>query len=323
MCTCIAYKNSNFYFGRNLDLEYAFGQEVCICPSNYVFKFNNGEIIDKHYAMIGVASKNDGFPLYAEATNEKGLSIAGLNFPNNAHYFDIIDDKLNLAPYEFMVYILAKCQSIKEARPYLEKLNIANIPYMNFGLSPLHFILADRDECLTIEQTSDGLHIYDNPYGVLTNNPPFPYHLANLNNYANLSNKNVGGTFKDTLDLKFFAEGMGAIGLPGDYSSTSRFIKTCFVKSNTICEPNEESEVSAFFRILDSVSMPRGSVIAKSGLPDITFYTSCMNVDKGIYYYKTYDSQTISAINMFKEDLESDKLIFYPLETKMHINYQN
>ena len=88
MCTAAVYKTKDFYFGRTLDYEFSYGDEVTVTPRNYPFHFRNMGDMESHYAMIGMATVADGYPLYYEATNEAGLSMAGLNFPGNAVFFN-------------------------------------------------------------------------------------------------------------------------------------------------------------------------------------------------------------------------------------------
>lgn len=123
----------------------------------------------------------------------------------------------------------------------------------NLPLAQLHWIIADKDDCITIESVEEGIKVYDNKVGVLTNNPSFDKQMFNLNNYDNLSTKNKENTFSKNLDLKQYSRGMGAIGLPGDLSSISRFVKVCFTKMNSISCNSEKEGVSQFFHILSSV----------------------------------------------------------------------
>ena len=170
---------------------------------------------------------------------------------------------------------------------------------------------------------SDGLHIYDNPVGVLTNNPPFPQQMFQLNNYMYLSPKQPKNTFGGNVALNAYSRGMGGLGLPGDLSSSSRFVRVAFTKVNAISGESEEESVSQFFHILGSVDQQRGCCEVTDGKYEITLYTSCCNVIKGIYYYNTYENHQISAVDMHAEDLESNKLICYPVIQGERINYQN
>lgn len=324
MCTALTYQTKDHYFGRNLDLEYAYDERVTITPRNYKFRFRHVAAISNHYAMIGIAYVVNQEPLYYEASNEKGLSIASLNFPGNAVYYEADQTKDNIASFELIPWILSQCANCKEALEKFSRMNIINTSYSKeLPTSPLHWIVADRDGSFTVETMQDGMKIYDNTIGVLTNNPPFDYHLSNLVNYMSLSRKNPTNQFAAAIHLNPYCYGMGGLGLPGDLSSTSRFVRCAFNKMNSVCEENEESSVQQFFYILASVYQMRGCSEVHPNVYEFTRYSSCCNVDKGIYYYRTYDHSHITAIDMHKEDLDATKLIVYPLISEMQIPIQN
>lgn len=310
MCTCITYLNNDFYFGRNLDLDCSFGETVTITPRSFPLVFRQAGQQDHHYAMIGMASACDSFPLYAEAVNEKGLAMAGLNFPGSASYKKAVGEGLELASFEIIAWILGKCASVAEAEEYLGEMKITDTAFSDrMPPAPLHWMLADREKCLVIEAVEEGLKVYENPFGVLTNNPPFEYHRMNMNNYMNLTAENPQNRLSDKLDLKPYAQGMGAIGLPGDASSTSRFVRAAFLKWNSVAPEEEKASVSQFFHILDSVAMVRGAVVTEQGTYDITTYSCCVNTRTGVYYYKTYDDSRVRAVDMHETDLEGSALI--------------
>ncbi len=324
MCTAVTYKTKDFYFGRTLDYEYSYKEEVTITPRNYEFKFRNEETISSHYAIIGMAYVADNYPLYYDAINENGLGMAGLNFVGNAYYNDIQENKDNIAQFEFIPWILSQCSTTKEAKKLIEKINLINTPFNGqLPLAQLHWIIADAEESITVEAVKDGIKIYDNPVGVLTNNPPFDKQLFALNNYMNLSNKSPKNTFATNLELQQYSRGMGAIGLPGDLSSQSRFVRASFIKMNSVSGKDENESVSQFFHILNSVDQQRGCCELEDGKYEITIYTSCCNVSKGIYYYTTYNNHQITAVDMHKENLDGEELVRYPLVNGEHINYQN
>lgn len=320
MCTAISYNADNHYFGRNLDLEFCYNETVTITPRNYAFKFRKTDIIKNHYAIIGVATIADVYPLYYDATNEKGLSIAGLNFPENAVYNEINDSKINIAPFELIPYILSQCESVEQAKRLLQKINLAEINFSKeFMLSPLHWIISDKTQSITLESVREGMKIYDNPVGVITNNPSFDMQMFNLNNYMTLSKRPPKNSFSDKLDFKIYSRGMGALGLPGDLSSQSRFIKAVFTKLNSV----KENSLSQFFHILLSVEQQKGCVLVDNGKYEYTMYTSCCNTDKGIYYYTTYENRQITAVDMHRENLDGNELITYPLVKKEQIKIMN
>lgn len=324
MCTCITYQGEDFYFGRNMDLEYSFGEKIVITPRNYMFEFKRKAVLTSHYAMIGMATVIDEYPLYAEAVNEKGLCIAGLNFPGNAIYGEEAEGMDNITPFEFIPWILGKCASVAEAETLLKKINIVNIPFReDLPLSPLHWMLSDKEKSIVLENGKDGMSIYENPYGVLTNNPPFEYHKMNLVNYLNLTTAYPKNRLSEGIFLEPYGQGMGGIGLPGDVSPASRFVRAVFLKENSVCQKDPLSTVSQVFHILDGVSMVRGIVITPEEKYDITTYSCCVNAQKGIYYYKTYENNQICAIQLFCEDLKSEKLICYELINRQQINYIN
>ena len=310
MCTCITYENCGFYFGRNLDLDVSFGQTVTITPRNFPLDFSRAGKMERHYAMIGMASASETFPLYAEAVNEKGLAMAGLNFPGNAFYQEPDGKGLELASFEIIAWILGKCASVEEAEAYLTGMKIVNLSFApRMPAAPLHWMLADRSKCLVLEAVEEGLKVYENPFGVLTNNPPFPFHQMNMGNYLNLTSKSPKNRFSEGLVLNPCSQGMGALGLPGDASSSSRFVRAAFYKWNSVSEPSEQANVSQFFHILDGVAMIRGSVITDQGTCDITLYSCCMNTQTGVYYYKTYEDSRLRRIDMYQRDLEEKRLI--------------
>ena len=324
MCTAVTYKTKDFYFGRTLDYEYSYREEVTITPRKYEFKFKNKETISNHYAIIGMAYVAENYPLYYDAINEKGLGMAGLNFVGNAHYNEIQPNKDNIAQFEFIPWILSQCATTREAKNLIEKINLINIPFNEqLPLAQLHWIISDAKESITVESVKEGIKVYDNPVGVLTNNPPFDKQLFALNNYINISNKSPKNTFSDKLELQQYSRGMGAIGLPGDLSSQSRFVRVSFVKMNSVSGQNEKESVSQFFHILNSVDQQRGCCELEDGKYEITIYTSCCNATKGIYYYTTYDNHQITAVDMYKENLDGNELVRYPLINGEHINYQN
>lgn len=323
MCTAITYKTKNHYFGRTLDLEYTYEERVTVTPRNYEFRYRTKESVKNHYAIIGMATVVENYPLYYEATNEWGLSMAGLNFPGNAHYFPATEGKDNISPFEFIPWILSQCKNLTEARELMKRINLCKIDFSEkFPLSPLHWIVADREGAVTVESVSEGLKIYENPIGVLTNNPAFDYHMTHLCDFINLTKKTPENHFGD-VSLPLYSRGMGAIGLPGDLSSASRFVRAAFVKLNSVSGEGEMESISQFFHILGAVAQQRGCVLLPDGRYEITAYTSCMNTDLGIYYYTTYDNHAICGVDMHRCDLDGETLYTYPLSKEQHILWQN
>lgn len=324
MCTAATYKTKDFYFGRTLDYEFSYGDEVVVTPRNYPFSFRDAGEMKSHYAIIGMACVVENTPLYYDAMNEKGLCMAGLNFVGNAVYRKPEAGKDNVAQFEFIAWILGQCADVKAARAKLQNLNLTDTPFSaELPVAQLHWILADREEAITVESVKDGLKIYDNPVGVLTNNPPFPEQMFRLNDYMHLSPTSPENHFAESLPLYTYSRGMGAMGLPGDLSSQSRFVRVAFTKMHSVSGDSEQESVSQFFHILGSVDQQRGCCDVGEGKYEITLYTSCCNADKGIYYYNTYENHQISGVDMHKADLDGAVLVRYPLVTGEQILMQN
>ena len=324
MCTAATYRTKDHYFGRTLDYEVSYGEEVVVTPRNFPFHFRHMGGLSSHYAIIGMATVAGEYPLYYDATNEKGLSMAGLNFPGNADYKPLAEGKDNVATFELIPWLLGQCATVEEAKAYLARMNLANTPFgPQFPVSPLHWIIADRDCAITVESVREGIRIYDNPVGILTNNPPFDYQMTNLTNYISLSTEPPENHFSDQLDLTPYSRGMGMLGMPGDLSSASRFVRVAFTKLHSVSGTSESESISQFFHILGSVAQQRGCVHMGEGKYEITIYTSCCNTDRGIYYYTTYENSQITGVDLHRENLDGQQLSRYPLMTGQRIHMQN
>lgn len=323
MCTAVSLRTDGLYFGRTLDLEYHYKESVTVMPRRFPLAFRHMPSIKEHYAIIGMATVADGYALYYDAMNEKGLCIAGLNFPNSAHYGSYIEGMDNPAAFELIPWVLAQCENVGLAAAMLANVNVTDDGFSDsFRPTPLHWMIADREQCIVAEPTADGLKLYDNPVGVLTNEPSFPFQLHNLNNYMALSPDPPVNHFQDSLDLKAYSRGMGALGMPGDLSSQSRFVRAAFARCNSICGYSEEESVGHFFRIMGTVTQPRGCV--RLGDKYVTtVYTSCCCADKGIYYYSTYDNPAVRGVDMHRESLDGEVLVSYPMDYEGHLETIN
>lgn len=324
MCTAITMFSEHFLFGRNLDWKDLCGGSVVICPRNFPFEFNNGKKLQNHYAIIGVAAFQDGYPLYFDGTNEVGLSIAGLNFPNHAYYHPFKEGRNNLAPYELIPWLLSICRDLEEARCALGNINLWAKPFSEeLPLTPLHWLIADKTSSIVLESTREGLQIYENPFGVLTNSPPFSYHATHIAQYMGLSCKNPINHFSEKLPLTPYSFGMGSIGLPGDPSSPSRFVRAAFTKWNSPPCTNVPDAICQFFHVLTAVMQPKGITQFEDGSYEFTVYSSCCDATEGIYYYKTYHGQSIHAVDLHRTDLFGKTATLYPICDELIIREQN
>ncbi len=325
MCTSIIFSPKDHYFGRNLDLEISFGQQVVIAPRDYNFKFRKMPDMKKHYAIIGIALVSDNYPLYFDASNEKGLGMAGLNYPGNADYKKEFENKDNVSPFEFIPWVLGQCATVAEAKDLISKINLVNISFSEkMQLYPLHWLIADKTGVsITVECDKDGLHVYDNPVGTLTNNPKFPKQLFSLNNYSDVSPKMPVNNFSKDIDFDGYCRGLGSHNLPGGMDSQSRFVRATFNKYNAPINDTEEENVDTYFHILHSVEQQKGLDEVAPNQFEYTIYSDGTNLDTGVFYYTTYNHKQITKVDMHKENLDSDQLINFEINNKITFDEAN
>lgn len=292
MCTALKWHN---YFGRTLDDSNEYELELIITPQHYKFMFDKES--DKGYVIMGIGIEHNNYPLYFEAVNQHGLCIAALEFKDYAVYHQYDVSKINVPSYELIPYILRNNKTIKDVKNNLKNVSIWDKSISSlYPNASLHYLVSDDGESIVIEQTDEGLSIYDNKYNVLTNNPKFSYHLENIRNYIYLTPAPLVNKLNNTFD-KPFSNGLGAFSLPGDYSSSSRFIKTVYMALNALYS-NDNKDVIQFFNILSSVSPILGVVINDDNKLHYTIYTSCIDYKNLIYYYKRFNDDKIKAIDI-------------------------
>lgn len=329
MCTALTLtsKDGFHFFGRNMDIDYHFDQSVMFVPRNFEWINNvSGESNQTKYALLGMGTLVDNHPLLADGMNERGLACAGLNFVGFAHYEDnSILGKVNLAPYNLMLWILSNFESVSEVKSALKEVSLVNKAFTSsLPVPTLHWMVYDKnDESIVIETTAERFVINDNTVGVLTNQPSFDWHLINLNQYMGLTSTQPETVTWHKQQLEPLGNGLGLKGLPGDFYPASRFVRAAFLKSHSVFLDTKDSTISELFHILNNVAPVGGSVITTEGKNFISLYSSCMCLESGVYYYTTYHNHQINAINMFNEDLEDHKIkVFEYLDTQS-INFQN
>ncbi len=313
MCTAVCMDLGSFYFGRTLDVDRDYGQRVAIAPRNFDYRFTGAPQMSAKFAVIGMAKVEKGYPLFFDAINEKGLCMAGLRFPSFSCKGIISSSKTAVAPFEFIPFVLSTCDSVQEAEILLKYIELVDVAFSeNLPITPLHWIISDRHYSLTVESTEKELYVYKNEVGVLTNSPKWPMQMFNLNNYKSLTTKPPQNTFSNNISLKNYSFGLGALGLPGDLSSMSRFVRAVYYKYNIVADKNPETD---FFRVINTCFQPKGLTQTEDCVFEYTAYTSCCNADRGVYGYRTYDDENLRRIDMHDFDLDSSTLF---LEQKIY-----
>ena len=296
MCTAIGLAMGDRYFGRNLDLECHFGERVTLTPRGFSFSLRAGGRVETRFALLGMAASVGEFPLYAEAISEAGLAIAGLNFVGNAAFLGGRNPKsTGVAVFELIPWLLGQAESLQMAEKLLREVSILSIaPRPDLPTAELHWLLTDGEEALVLECTREGMRIYRNPTGVLTNNPPFPYQLARWNAMPQPQPK---PPIPPGL-LGFCTESYGRDGdlVPGGYSSEARFLRAAWLRERVKpCEASESARVAAAFSLLSSVAPPYGCVTGADGRMHYTVYSVVANLSRGRFYLRNAPGTEITS----------------------------
>ncbi len=307
MCTAIRFNER--YFGRTLDFERTFGESLVVTPREKM------QIIESRnrYAMMGIGVIIGDTPLYFDGVNEWGLAAAALNFPGYAVYCSADSGGTGIPSGHLISHILGLCRSVTEIREMLDKIAITD--EMADGKTPptpLHWIFSDGRESVIIESVEGGLRVYDKHVGVLTNAPELPYHLTRLADFSGLKAKNPESSIEN---IKAYSRGMGAIGLPGDFSSSSRFVRAAFLKENCFGGVSVEgvSEISRAFSVLSSVSIPIGAALSDEGLPVFTIYTALIDMAEPSYYLTTASHRTVLCARLTDSLCDGKGIQSYPI----------
>ena len=306
MCTAISVISNGLYFGRTMDVSRPFDGSVITVPRNFPLKETFGCPLTEHYAITGMAAVVDGYPLFADGFNEAGLCMAALSFPKSAVYTSGAQEgKTALGSFELIPHILGLCESVREARALLRSITVSDVSFRaDIPSTPLHWLIADGSEALAVESVAEGLMLYEAESGILTNEPPYPFHKANAELYSRFSRRDG--------EESPVTHGLGALGLPGDWSSPSRFIRGDFLlRSCRLSEEcGEEERVAHAFELLSAIAPPRGAVMTYSGEAHHTHYTCCMNPQSGIYYLRKHGKLSVEAHAVCESQKQGCRIIY-------------
>lgn len=299
MCTAVRFTDDqgNMFFGRNLDWSFDYGQTVLRTPGDAAVPaaFERPDDPARGHDVIGVGITALGVPLYFDCANDAGLAVAGLNFPQSAHYAaGPVDGTVNVAAYEFPYWVARNFGSVAEARTALAGVTVvAKAVSDKLPVANLHWIVADATGAIVVECMEDGLRVWEDDVDVLTNEPNFGWHRQNLRNYLTLTDADPAPASWGGAELRAFGSGEGLRGVPGDYSGPSRFVKVAFVNAHYPVQTGEKGNVTRLFRTLGSVAVPEGCARMADGSYEKTLYTSGFSAATRSYYYATYDDPQI------------------------------
>lgn len=303
MCTAITMKTARgeCFFGRTMDFSYPLDPQLYVMPENYRWSDAMDTVLFyNRYRFMGIGQEIPQIT-FADGVNEMGFAAAALYFPGYARYSGLeeaeVSGKTPVAAVDLVHFLLGSCGSVEAAAEMLDAIEIIGVAdSVTRSVAPLHWIIADESgDCAVIEQTDRGLQLFDNPLGVLSNSPDFVWQMTNLRNYMNLSQDQMLPAKWGPVNLVPFGQGGGSLGLPGDFTPPSRFVRAAFLKSHTTAPQDTRAAVVAGFHVLESVSIPKGVVRTARGTDDYTQYTAFMDIMSKTYYIKTYEDSCVSV----------------------------
>lgn len=237
-----------------------------------------------------------------DGVNEAGFAGAFLYFKDCADFPAPSEDRSSkeLSTLDFLHYALGNCATLDELRELLAKFILVGIKdSMTNRVAPIHWIFTDLSgKSVVVEQTGTGIEIYEDPIGVLTNSPDFPWQMTNLRNYTQVTSGQTELTDWNGLAMEPFGQAAGTSALPGGYTSPARFVRAAFQKSHVEQPEKTQNAILTGFHILDDVSIPKGVVKTAEGSFDYTQYTTMIDLQKREYYFKTYDNPQIIKVEL-------------------------
>lgn len=325
-CSAICWQTANglHLFGRNLDFHtLTKDSQVLSLPRGmqYHISLTPGRPGPPHSARypsagIGLMAGSNAPVLY-EGLNAAGLMGAQLYYRGFAHYRAASRPGREAVQPPFLVFhLLSQCAGINEAVRLLEEgLDLVALPL--FGtVPPLHWIFTDSSgESIIVEPDRDGLHIYRNTLGVMTNSPGYPWHRLNLLNFAGIRDLDYDSGEIAGEQLEQCFSGSGAQGLPGDFSSPSRFVRLAFLKHFALKGRQEEEGVARLFRLLQNVAFPLGMVRVSQleQAYDYTIYTAVMCAESGRFYWTSYDDMQLQCLELSRPSALAGHPLSFPL----------
>ena len=310
MCTAITLRSEERenFFGRTMDFSYEIEPYLYVVPRDYIWTDVRNINYYNSYSFIAIGQESGDELAFFDGVNEKGFAAAALYFAGYADFHEYSNEnkmdyrnhnKKNLiVAYDFVQYILGRCSTVEELIEELQHINIIGVSDdVTRSVAPLHWIATDRSgKCVVIEQTSDGLHAFYNPIGVLANSPDFIWHMTNLRNYMSVSPVQKERSIWGSIELEPFGQGAGTSQLPGGYTSPERFVRAAFHKTHVSTPKSCGEAVITCFHIMESVSIPKGIVITSKDTYDYTKYTAFMNTNTCEYYFRSYENSEITKV---------------------------
>lgn len=325
MCTSLTYRTADdqYWLARTMDFQLELGGQPIAIPRNFSFKgvFNSEFTIT--YGFVGTGANMDGY-VFVDGVNEQGLAVAALYFSNEAGYQqEPVAGKLNLASFEVLSWLLGTHKDVADVHEHLDEIAVVNYEHpMIQDNVPLHWIITDRSgNCRVLEVQADGFHWYDDTVGVMTNSPNFAWHQQNLSNYIQVHNGPQPERKFNDFTAQEVGPGSGMIGIPGDYTSVSRFVRAAYTRQYTE-QVVDELALNTVNHMLEPFDIPKGVKQQGDGF-DYTQYRAYMQLSNATYYYQAYGSTTINAVHLTEDLLNKAETTEFSATSTQEINNLN
>lgn len=298
--------------GRTLEFGFPMQSNVLVVPAGKDFTGTlpdggKGLAYTSRYGLVGANAL--GLPVILDGLNDQGLSVGLFYFPGYASYTPVTPDnaKRAIAPHEFGLWVLANFATVDEVREGVKNIVVVPTPAAGLGsaegiVPPAHFFIQDRSgKSLVVEPVDGTLKVHDAPLGVMVNAPTYDWHMTNLANYINLSPKDIDQSKLGDVTLSAFGSGAGMLGLPGDFTPPSRFVRAAMFSQAATSNKTAQDAMLSVFHILNQFDIPKGSVVnAAVGepTPEITEWTSVADLQNLRWYFRTFTDQSIRMVDL-------------------------
>lgn len=321
MCTGIRLRAQDgaVVAGRTLEFAEPLTSELLIIPRNYAYVgtalAGAGYAWKSRYGVVGANALK--LSHIVDGINEVGLAGGLFYFPDYAGYQTVGDTKRVIAPWELMTLILTSCATLSDVRELLAQITVAAVPFPAWGfVPPVHAVVHEPSgQSLVIEYVAGTLLVHDNPLGIMTNAPTFDWHMTNLNNYTGLTRENAPTRSVAGVALKPFGQGSGMRGLPGDFSSPSRFVRAGTFAATVVPAATAMAGVALLFHLLNNFDIPQGAVCSDATAKscEYTEWTSVADLAQRRYYLRMHDSPLPVMVDLAKADFSKEHVVLQPV----------
>lgn len=332
-CTSIRVKTADglVFYARTMEGGELFHSSVSVIPKGTEYQgtlpdgTQAGLAWTTKYGMVGMNTY--GLPVISDGMNDAGLAAGNLMFPGYSGYqtFDPVKASSTIAQYEVISWILSNFATVTEVKKAISTIRVSKGPEALVGNLELHYTVHDsKGDSIVIEYVGGELYIHDNPFGVMTNSPTFDWHLTNLRNYANLSASNSKSFTVEGLKESGFGQGTGMLGLPGDYTPPSRFVRMVALVQSALPVTGADEGLNLAMTIINNIDVPIGSVRDRSGkevVYDQTQWAVVSDLARKRFYFRTYNNKDWRMVDVVKALANAKGIMTIPAE--MPVEYRD